>query len=223
MSIISILSSLNPTSDDITSGNISLKQGASFRGMQNQIVSSVMPQLPLISKSSGNNIFSVVEGFENPSKALEDEIKKEEKDLANAKSRITKMTDKENSVIKKVVGAIEEKNNTELLNAINSYKTINSDFESQQSKLSSYNTANYNTQSGALYPKIGKKVGNLKGTIPQVESQQQEIKRLRTAGHTLRGELEDNTLQMNAQYLRYFIWFVSAVTLGLVAVKKASN
>lgn len=218
MSIISILSSLNPTSDDITSGNISLKQGASFRGMQNQIVSSVMPQLPLISKSSGNNIFSVVEGFENPSKALEDEIKKEEKDLANAKSRITKMTDKENSVIKKVVGAIEEKNNTELLNAINSYKTINSDFESQQSKFNYYDT-----KSGALYPVIGNNVDNLKGTIPQVESQQQEIKRLRTAGHTLRGELEDNTLQMNAQYLRYFIWFVSAVTLGLVAVKKASN
>ena len=92
MSIFSnILSSLNPTSDDITSGNISLKQGASFRGMQNQIVSSVMPQLPLISKSSGNNIFSVVEGFENPSQALEYISNTEEKDLSIAKSKITKM------------------------------------------------------------------------------------------------------------------------------------
>ena len=73
MSIIgNILSSLNPNPGN---HNSSLRQGVSFRGMQNQIVSSVMPQLPLISKSSGNNIFSVVEGFENPSKALEDEIK----------------------------------------------------------------------------------------------------------------------------------------------------
>jgi hypothetical protein len=196
MSIISnILSSLNPTSDDITSGNISLKQGASFRGMQNQIVSSVMPQLPLISKSSGNNIFSVVEGFENPSQALEDISNTEEKDLSIAKSKITKM--------EKEMGA--------------------TDFESQKSKLISYNNANSNTKRGELYPEIEKKVGQLKVRIPKVESQQKEIKRLTTSGHTLQGELEDNTLQMNAQYLRYFIWFTAAVTLGLVAVKKASN
>jgi|TARA_R110002012_G_scaffold103915_3_gene243966 hypothetical protein len=192
MSIISnILSSLNSTS-----GNISLKQGTSFRGMQNQIVSSVMPQLPLISKSSGNNIFSV-EGFSNPSKALEDEIKKEEKDLANAKSKITKME-------KDTAG-------------------INVDFESPKAKLIYYNNVNYDTQSNTLYSDIGKNVGELKNKIPQVESQQKKIKRLTTSGHTLRGELEDNTLQMNSQYLRYFIWFTAAVTLGLVAVKKASN
>jgi len=196
MSIIhNILNSLNLNTDNLTSGNPSLKQGVSFRGMQNQIVSSVMPQLPLISKSSVNNFFSVVEGFENPNQLLKDTSKAEEKDLSIVKSKITNMG--------------EEMSST--------------DFESQKSKLISYNNTNYNTKSGELYPEIGKKVGKLKVGMSKVESNQQEIKRLTTAGHTLQGELEDNTLQMNAQYLRYFIWFTAAVTLGLVAVKKASN
>ena len=38
-----------------------------------------------------------------------------------------------------------------------------------------------------------------------------------TEGDTLSAEIHDNQLQVNAQYMRYFVWLGAAVTLGLVA------
>lgn len=204
----------------LSENNISsLKQGQKFTNMQTQISQSVLPQLPLISKSSGNNILSVIEGFESKNSKSptlsktaknESEIIKANKDLANLQNTIAETINKNKS------------NNDKFMNIKNAKFWEPSslpEMDTLKKKLVDYNNFNYD----GLTKQINPRINTLSKKMPVLDSKQQEIQKLKTAGNTLKGELEDNTLQMNAQYLRYFVWFVSALTLGLVAVKKASN
>ena len=59
--------------------------------------------------------------------------------------------------------------------------------------------------------------------LKQLQTSEDKFNRLVTQGDTLEGELEDNRLQMNSEYLRYFIWLGAAITLGLVAMHKAAK
>ena len=42
-------------------------------------------------------------------------------------------------------------------------------------------------------------------------------------GTTLSAEIQDNRLQMDAAYMRYFVWLGAAITLGLVAMHRAAK
>ena len=49
------------------------------------------------------------------------------------------------------------------------------------------------------------------------------LNKLMVEGDTLDAIVHDNTLQMNSAYMRYFVWFGAAVTLGLVAMHRAAK
>jgi len=56
-----------------------------------------------------------------------------------------------------------------------------------------------------------------------LQSQQDKLNKLMEEGNTLNAIVHDNTLQMNAAYLRYIVWFGAAVTIGLVAIHRATK
>ena len=59
--------------------------------------------------------------------------------------------------------------------------------------------------------------------LTDLQSQQARLNRLMTEGDTLSAIIHDNTLQMNAAYMRYFVWLGAAITLGLVAMHRAAK
>ena len=59
--------------------------------------------------------------------------------------------------------------------------------------------------------------------LKELQSQQSRLNKLMTEGDTLSATIHDNTLQMNAAYMRYFVWLGAAITLGLVAMHKAAK
>ena len=79
-------------------------------------------------------------------------------------------------------------------------------------------SASSSNQGGLLAQK-----GTLKDRLEILRQKENKIRKLEQDGDTLAGELEDNTLQVNSQQLRYMVWFVAAITLGLVAAKKSTQ
>ena len=59
--------------------------------------------------------------------------------------------------------------------------------------------------------------------LQELQSQQARLNKLMTEGDTLSASIHDNTLQMNAAYMRYFVWLGAAITLGLVAMHRAAK
>uniref|UniRef100_A0A6C0EMK0 Uncharacterized protein n=1 Tax=viral metagenome TaxID=1070528 RepID=A0A6C0EMK0_9ZZZZ len=59
--------------------------------------------------------------------------------------------------------------------------------------------------------------------LTELQSQQSRLNKLISEGDTLSASIHDNTLQMNAAYMRYFVWLGAAITLGLVAMHRASK
>ena len=51
----------------------------------------------------------------------------------------------------------------------------------------------------------------------------EKLDKLMTEGDTLSAEIQDNRLQMDAAYMRYFVWLGAAITLGLVAMHRAAK
>jgi len=59
--------------------------------------------------------------------------------------------------------------------------------------------------------------------LKELQSQQSRLNKLMSQGDTLSASVHDNTLQMNAAYMRYFVWLGAAITLGLVAMHRAAK
>lgn len=60
---------------------------------------------------------------------------------------------------------------------------------------------------------------NVAKLLQKNDEKQSVIRHLTAQRDTLNGALEDNRLQMTAAYMRYFVWFVAASTMGLVGIK----
>jgi hypothetical protein len=279
--------------------NSSLQQGNNFNDMQNAISSSVIPQLPLIERTTQENLGSVVENFSNS-----------ETPLAKVNEREYKMITKTEDNFNKAISNLSRKHKALLLDppkagmymvdwggnhlmtncddytsTVGPYKSKSGEYlaeachsgvegvdcnkhyagsesqkdwqriacrtgkELQESR--SKKPQSINNQLSGLYNEVNKKASVLQNQMHSLHAQQQsltskkgkttntrgtlgdklellqqkenKIRKLEQGGDTLAGELEDNNLQVNSQQLRYMVWFVAAVTLGLVAAKKATQ
>ena len=56
-----------------------------------------------------------------------------------------------------------------------------------------------------------------------LQGRNEKLDKLMTEGNTLSAEIQDNRLQMDAAYMRYFVWLGAAITLGLVAMHRAAK
>lgn len=87
-------------------------------------------------------------------------------------------------------------------------------------------TMAFHAQHQSLAGKDGALTKQKAATLQQLQALQarnEKLDRLMTEGDTLSAEIHDNQLQVNAQYMRYFVWLGAAVTLGLVAMHKAAK
>jgi len=87
-------------------------------------------------------------------------------------------------------------------------------------------TMAYHAQHQNLIGKDGTLTGQKASTLKQLNILQErnaKLDRLLTEGDTLSANLTDNQLQLNAAYMRYFVWLGAAITLGLVAMHRAAK
>ena len=87
-------------------------------------------------------------------------------------------------------------------------------------------TMAFHAQHQSLAGKDGALTKQKAATLQQLQALQarnEKLDKLMTEGDTLSAEIYDNQLQVNAQYMRYFVWLGAAVTLGLVAMHKAAK
>lgn len=281
--------------------NASLQQGNNYNTMQEQLESSVLPQLSLIERTTQSNLGSVVENFSNSetplTKVNQHEYKmitKTENDFNKAISNLTVkhkamllnppkigsvtvkwpkedlMTNCSDYTKTSGVGPYKSKSGQYLAEACSSgFEGVNCDAHykggaswqawqrtacstGKQLKAAQNNKpASINDQLSGIYTEVNKKASVLKNQLYALHAQKTDLtgksgvttnqrkslgtqldklkerenilQKLETSGDTLQGELNDNTLQMNSQHLRYMIWFIAAVTLGLVAVKKSTQ
>ena len=59
--------------------------------------------------------------------------------------------------------------------------------------------------------------------LKNLQGQNVKLDKLMRQGTTLSAEIQDNRLQMDAAYMRYFVWLGAAITLGLVAMHRAAK
>ena len=95
-----------------------------------------------------------------------------------------------------------------------------------KAKLLQQKTMAFHAQHQSLAGKDGALTKQKATTLQQLQvlqSRNDKLNRLMTEGDTLSAEIQDNRLQMNAAYMRYFVWLGAAVTLGLVAMHRAAK
>jgi len=95
-----------------------------------------------------------------------------------------------------------------------------------KAKILQAKTMAFHAQHQSLAGKDGALTKQKAATLQQLQALQarnEKLDKLMTEGDTLSAEIYDNQLQVNAQYMRYFVWLGAAVTLGLVAMHKAAK
>jgi hypothetical protein len=78
-------------------------------------------------------------------------------------------------------------------------------------------------QLGGIGGKLVQQKSSTLQQLRELKSQQSRLNKLMSEGDTLSASIHDNTLQMNAAYMRYFVWLGAAITLGLVAMHRATK
>jgi len=208
--------------------NVSLLQGANFNTMQARIEASVEPRLALIEQTTEPGLGSIVENFSgnSPETPLDEvnsaefkELTKLENDFHKAVSEYTK---KQNAFMKvtKVAGQGYTKGTRK-----NELDTMFKALQAKAIQLQQKTMA-FHGQHQQLTGKDGQLTQQKASTLQQLKElqlQQDRLNRLMTEGDTLSASVHDNTLQMNAAYMRYFVWLGAAITLGLVAMHRAAK
>jgi len=189
---------------------LSLQQGAHFNTMQTRIGASVKPGLMEQS--------SIVENFSgnSPEKPLTDVNTVEYKQLTKLEDDFNKSlaqyTQKQNALLGPSMNAVDKDALGPMFATLRDkaigLKTMTMDFHQKHQKLNKNITH--------------QKVSNLT-QLQNLQHQRKQLDKLKSAGTTLNANVNDNTLQMNSAHMRYLAWFISAVTLGLVAMHKSTN
>lgn len=220
--LLGLFSSEKKTNDSL---NVSLQQGSQFNSMQSRIESSVIPRLALIEQTTQPGLGSIMENFSGSStespltqvnSAEYKQIAKLEDDFNRS---LSEYTQKQNSMMVKsksgyTAGA--KKNQLDTM-----FKALQAKALALQKK-----TMAFHSQHQQLTGKAGQTTKQKASTMKQIQvlqGQQARLNKLMVEGDTLDAIVHDNTLQMNSAYMRYFVWFGAAVTLGLVAMHRAAN
>ena len=206
--------------------NVSLQQGANFNSMQSRIEASVEPRLALIEQTTEPGLGSIIENFsgnssEAPLAKVNTAEYKQLQDLEdNFNKAVSAYTQKQNALMKST------NRNTPGYSAAG--KELDTMFKALQAKATELQqkTMAFHSQHQQLTGTDGQLSQQKSSTLLQLkelQSQQSRLNKLMTEGDTLSATIHDNTLQMNAAYMRYFVWLGAAITLGLVAMHRAAK
>ena len=200
--------------------NVSLQQGANFNSMQSRIEASVEPRLALIEQTTESGLGSIIENFsgnssEAPLAKVNTAEYKQLQDLEdNFNKAVSAYTQKQNAFMKVKKNAksgytkVARKNELDAM-----FKALQAKAIELQQKTMAFH-GQHQQLAGVGGQLSQQKSATLK-QLQELQSQQGRLNKLMTEGDTLSASIHDNTLQMNAAYMRYFVWLGAAVTLGI--------
>lgn len=208
--------------------NVSLQQGANFNSMQSRIEASVEPRLALIEQTTESGLGSIIENFsgnssEAPLAKVNTAEYKQLQDLEdNFNKAVSAYTQKQNAFMKVKKNAKSGYTKGARKNELDAmFKALQAKAIELQQKTMAFH-GQHQQLAGVGGQLSQQKSATLK-QLQELQSQQGRLNKLMTEGDTLSASIHDNTLQMNAAYMRYFVWLGAAVTLGLVAMHRASK
>ena len=82
-------------------------------------------------------------------------------------------------------------------------------------------TEKIHSKDAKIQQQIYKNREQLKAKMKTLNLYRNKINKLNNSHTTLNGRLEDNRLRTTSTYLRYMVWFVSAATIGTIAMHRA--
>ena len=236
MSLTGLMQSLglSPAKSRNAGLNVSLRQGANYNHMQGEIIAGVLPRLGLIEQTTEPGLGSVVENFSsnNPQQPLDDLDKKEMDELAELENEFLTIYSDYAQRQKNLADAFVDdggrgapKSADDARASLNKlFNEINVKAEALRKRMNRTHQARQRlvSKSTDLTGDLTKLNKDFGGDVEALQKKREMVKRLMQQGDTLEGELKDNTLQLNAVYMRYFVWLAAAITLGLVAVRKGA-
>ena len=220
--LLGLFDSGKPNQDNL---NASLQQGTKFNNMQSKIEASVTPHLGLIGQTTQPGIGSIVENFsgsspEAPLTKINTAEYKQLQSLEDDFNRsVSEYSQKQNSMMSKSKAGYTKGARKNHLDTM--FKALQLKAIELQKK-----TMALNGQHQQLTGVNGQLTLQKSSTLQQLQelkSRQDRLNRLMVEGDTLSANVHDNTLQMNSAYMRYFVWLGAAVTLGLVAMHRATK
>ena len=212
---------MNPHNDP------SLMQGAEFNILQKRIINNTLPDLPLMEQTTMPGLGSIVESLGNQDSTktpLEFIDKKEFNTLKELEIEF-------NQKLTEYVAAY--KNNLENIVTTQNASGENSELNSQVSRLNEEllsisnrmweQTQNLHTTDTRLKKAIYEKRTVLRNQMQKLQDQHQQHQRIKIASSTLKGEIEDNRLQLDSAYVQYLVCFFAASTLAAVAFHQVTK
>ena len=234
MSILEQLFGTKKQTSNYSLGGSGLRQGQRFDYMQNQIVSRVLPSLPLMEQTTGPGLGSFVEPLENkePDTLSYDQVSKLNE------SEMQKLGDMENQYEALI---------TQLV-SLNSTSSTSGSYDKSKGKSAGVAAANIKKQLADLNKKItvsmnklikqtektntinqtatgdaGQHTVQLRAQLNNLLAKKSAMDTLLAKRQTLTGQLADRRRELDASYLHYIAWFISAVTLGAIAFNQVTK
>jgi len=208
--------------------NVSLQQGANFNSMQSRIEASVEPRLALIEQTTKPGLGSIIENFSgNSSEAPLTKVNtaeyKQLQDLEdNFNKAVSAYTQKQNAFMKVKKNAKPGYTKGARKNELDAmFKALQAKAIELQQKTMAFH--GQHQQLAGVGGQLSQQKSATLQQLQELQSQQARLNKLMTEGDTLSASIQDNTLQMNAAYMRYFVWLGAAITLGLVAMHRAAK
>ena len=205
-----------------------LMQGQRFDFMQNAIVARVLPTLPLMEQTTGPGLGSIVEPLETSGGSSNNSVNElNESEMGKLRA----MENEYQALITQLMkldstsanpANYKKSEQSQDANIVNQLKQLNVKINASINKLikqteKTHGVNNVAKGDGRTHAQ------NLRAQLNTLMEKKSRMDSLLAKRQTLNGQLQDRRLANDSTYLHYIAWFISAVTLGAIALKEISK
>jgi len=205
-----------------------LMQGQRFDFMQNAIVARVLPTLPLMEQTTGPGLGSIVEPLETSGGSSNNSVNElNESEMG----KLQAMENEYQALITQLMkldstsanpANYKKSEQSQDANIVNQLKQLNVQINASINKLikqteKTHGVNNVAKTDGRTHAQ------NLRAQLNTLMEKKSHMDSLLAKRQTLNGQLQDRRLANDSTYLHYIAWFISAVTLGAIALKEISK
>ena len=221
-----------------------LMQGQRFDFMQNAIVSRVLPTLPLMEQTTGPGLGSIVEPLETNEGSSSNSVNElNESEMG----KLQAMENEYQSLVGQLLALNSTSSNPNTYNPVMEKRSFLGlsytvpDGESPTAADIRNRLMQLNVKINASINKLIKQTEkthgvnnvakndsrthaqNLRSQLNTLMEKKSRVDSLLAKRQTLNGQLQDRRHEADSTYLHYIAWFISAVTLGAIALKEISK
>ena len=209
-------------------GDPALRQGSAFLYMQHEIVEGVLPDLSLMDQTTGPGIGSIVESLttmDNTANPLRKQDMVEQKKITALEDKFNKTLSDYTQTYKTYTDALTHGTgaNTPKMEALhNQLVKLNEQLLTITNEIWK-GVQSVNVRGAKLAPVAAKHRNNLQVRMKALEKSKDQLKHKADMASTLRGEIDNRNLNVDAAYMHYMVWFVAAATIAAVSVQQLSK